>query len=168
MSLKILMADDHKKQIENARDALRKLGHDVRDVYKYDDAEKLAQQDIFDIAVVDLGWYDDDYLKSKGIEYKKRGTYGYQLIDLVKDRNDKAVQIIYTVHADEKEVIQTAAAKGAICVQKIREKDPDSIHGRKYLEYVVTTIASILSNKNELKVQVSLDEKKFKRVLTHV
>jgi hypothetical protein len=33
MSLVILMADDHKKQIEDARDTLRKLGHDIRDAF---------------------------------------------------------------------------------------------------------------------------------------
>lgn len=168
MSLKILMADDHKKQIDSASRALRKLGHDVHDIYKYDEAEKQAQENVFDIAVIDLGWYDDPYLKSAGMTFDQRAEAGYELIDLVKKHNPDAVRIIYSVHANEKAVIQTAAMRGIICVQKIPKDDPASIHGHKYLEYVVTTIATILSNKKELKAQVSLEEKKFKRVLTVV
>lgn len=168
MRLKILMADDHKKQIEGACDALRSLGHIVNDVYKYDEAEKLAQDDLFDIAVIDLGWYDDDYLKSKGIARDRRAKMGFELVDLVEKKNHNAIQIIYSVHTDDPKVMQGATARRAICVKKIPENDPDAKHSHEYLAYVVTTIAMILSNKNELKAQVSLEEKKFKRVLTVV
>jgi DNA-binding NarL/FixJ family response regulator len=146
--LKILMADDQQIEIEEARRALKEMDHEVVAVATFDEAATLAQNEAYDIAVVDLGWYGDKSLK-KQLSEEDLAAAGWKILNLVKAKNPNTVRILYSARTDEPKITQTATEQGIYCIQKRFTKE-----GRLQLADVVKVIAHHLSVENDLKERI--------------
>lgn len=181
--LKILMADDQQTEVEEARKALKEMNHEVVAVAIFEEATKLAQNEAYDIAVVDLGWYTDKSLK-KELSEEDIAAAGWKILNLIKARNPNTIRILYSARTNEPQITHTAAEQGIYCIQKRFTKE-----GRLELADVVRVIARHLSIENDLNKRIKelesdlekdrlsikdlqgyrdktdLDERQFRRVL---
>jgi len=114
--LRILMADDHESEISDARELLSLMDHDVDTATTFSDALKYAQKNIYDIAVIDLGWFTDN---TSGIHDKnilEKG--GFRINDEVQNKNPNTIRILYSNRIDIDEIRETAVKKGMLCIKK--------------------------------------------------
>jgi CheY-like chemotaxis protein len=147
--LKILMADDQQFEVEVARKALKDMAHDVIATSTFDEAMKYAQQESFDIAVVDLGWFTDTALKGTMSE-EDTGSAGWRILEMIRAKNPNTVRILYSARTNEPKITQAATEKGIYCIQKEYSKE-----GRLHLADVVKVIAHHLSIENDLKEKIN-------------
>ncbi len=146
--LKILMADDQQTEIEEARKALKEMAHEVVAVATFDDAIKLAQNETFDIAVVDLGWFTDASLRNQ-VSEEDAASAGWRILDLIKAKNPDTVRILYSARTDEPKITQAATEQSIYCIRKRFSKE-----GRLHVADVVKVIAHHLSIESDLKVRI--------------
>lgn len=146
--LRILMADDHEQEIEEARRALKDLNHKVTTATTFEQALEYARTGTYDIAVIDLGWFTDHSLVSE-VGTEDAGAGGWDLLKEVKRRNPDTVRILYSARTETTDVAHAAAKEGVYCIKK--RFSPD---GRRNLAEVVKVIADRLSCENELRERV--------------
>jgi len=114
--IQILMADDIDKEISDARDVLQKSGYKVQTANSYDDARSHALEDHYEVAVIDLGWFNDQsaYLKKQGnIE-----VAGFHIAELVRKKNPNALIIIYSRRVGNADILQTVVRKNMFPINK--------------------------------------------------
>ncbi len=146
--LKILMADDQPEEIEEARRALKEMAYDVTAVSTYAEAPKCVQEAPFDLAVIDLGWFTDDALKSQ-VGREDAGSAGWGILNLINEKNPKTVRILYSARANEPVIATTATEQGILCVKKEYKKE-----SRLHLADIVKAIARELATENDLRKKV--------------
>ena len=142
------MADDQQTEVEEARKALKEMAHEVIAVATFDEAIQLAQNESFDIAVVDLGWFTDLSLKNK-MTTEDIAFAGWPILDLIQTKNPNTIRILYSNRTDQHEIMQTATEKGIYCVQKSFSQE-----GRLLLANTVKVIARHLSIENNLNTRI--------------
>jgi CheY-like chemotaxis protein len=142
------MADDQQTEIEEARKALKEMAHEVVAVATFDDAIKSAQNEAFDIAVVDLGWFTDASLRNQ-VSEEDAASAGWRILDLIKAKNPATVRILYSARTDEPKITQAATEQGIYCIRKRFSKE-----GRLHLADVVKVIAYHLSIESDLRARI--------------
>lgn len=160
--LKILMADDQQTEIEEARKALKEMAHEVAAVATFDEALRLAQNETFDIAVVDLGWFTDPSFKDKTKE-EDAASAGWRILELIKEKNPDTVRILYSARTDEPKITQVATEQGIHCIQKNFSKE-----GRLRLADTVKVIARHLSIESDLKSRIRDLESDLEKAAAHI
>jgi hypothetical protein len=141
------------------------MDHEVVAVAEFDEATRLAHNEAYDIAVVDLGWYGDKSLK-KQLSEEDIAAAGWKILNLVKAKNPNTVRILYSARTDEPKITQTATEQGIYCIQKRFTKE-----GRLQLADVVKVIAHHLSIENDLKERIKeleLDLEKTRALVTNL
>lgn len=113
--LEILVADDQQAEVEEARLALIDMNHRVFMANTFAQAESLAKSETFDIAVIDLGWFTDESFKN---QRDKAATAGWEIDDMIRERNEDAVRILYSARANDADISQAATIRGMYCIQK--------------------------------------------------
>jgi response regulator RpfG family c-di-GMP phosphodiesterase len=160
--LKILMADDQQGEVEDARKALKDMAHDVIAVSTFDEAMKHAQNEIFDIAVVDLGWFTDNDLKGR-MSDENMGSLGWKILDLIQAKNPNTVRILYSARTDDPKITQAATEQNIYCIQKKFTKE-----GRLHLADVVKVIAHHLAIEKNLANKVETIEAELEKAQTKI
>jgi CheY-like chemotaxis protein len=160
--LKILMADDQQIEIDDARKALKEMAHEVIAVSTFDEAMKQAQDETFDIAVVDLGWYTDATLKGK-MSDEDTASAGWRILELIRAKNPDTVRILYSARTDEPKITQAATEQNIYCIQKEFSKK-----GRLHLADVVKVIAYHLAREKELKEKVNKIELELQKSFVQI
>lgn len=138
--LKILMADDHDSEIEDARRLLESLDHEVLTANAFDAAMELAGRERFDIAVIDLGWYTDP---ASAVQHNRalQEMGGFRVADVIRERHPGTQLILYSNRTEMPNIRDTAAQKRMLCVQK----NFDEV-SRQSLVSMVRAFAQLLSS----------------------
>lgn len=112
------------------------------------EAINIAQNEIFDIAVVDLGWFMDTSFRNQ-VSAEDAASAGWRILDSIKARNPDTVRILYSARTDEPKITQAATEQSIYCIQKRLSKE-----GRLHLADVVKVIAHHLSIERDMKVRI--------------
>jgi CheY-like chemotaxis protein len=119
-NLRVLVAEDQAAEVSEACEALRAEGHDVITAFTYEAAERLVGEDMFDVAILDLGWYtDEQYVSRHGSE--SAANAGWKLDGILTQRSPDAVRILYTTRTrdrDGESIVAEAARRGMLLVKK--------------------------------------------------
>lgn len=146
--LNILIADDQKREVENARLVLKDMAHHVFDFYTYDEALDAAKSNRFDIAVVDLGWYSDSVLVDR-VGKENASTAGWKILDSLKLTNPNTIRILYSNRANDPNIARKAATEKIISIKK-----DFSNERRVLLADIVRVIAQQLSIESQLRNRI--------------
>lgn len=90
---------------------------------RHQDAMQFAKNSHFDIAIVDIGWFDDETLSKR----KKAGNAGWEICDKIKETDQKSnsqptLQIAYSNRFEkEPELSSDALGRGVLPFFKTRE-----------------------------------------------
>lgn len=101
--LRVLMADDQKPEIVDAAKELRSLDATIDIETVFESAWEKAEEQSYEIAVIDLGWYTDNKTEWGNTQFSDfdKTKAGFRLAEKVRKNNPSAMIIIYSAHVEE-------------------------------------------------------------------